>query len=81
MDRIESELDGDSYLVGDAFSVADLAGAALFTPLLRPPRRPFTPQRAPLETLRELEEELMARAGGEWVFEMYRRHRGAYLGA
>ena len=25
----------------------------------------------------ELREELMARPGGEWVNEMYRRHRGA----
>ena len=43
MDRLEAELDGGDHLVGDAFSVADLTAAALFTPLIRPPERPFMP--------------------------------------
>ena len=44
MDRLEAELDGGEYLVGDSFSVADLAAAALFTPIVRPPERPFLPE-------------------------------------
>ena len=36
MDRLESELDGREYLVGDGFTVADLTAAALFFPLVRP---------------------------------------------
>ena len=43
MDRLEAELDGREYLAGDTFSVADLTAAALFTPLIRPPERPFMP--------------------------------------
>jgi glutathione S-transferase len=75
MDRLESELQPSGHLVGDAFTVADLTGAALFTPLLAPPGRPFLPPRvaAPLQELRD---ELTARPGGAWVHETYARHRG-----
>lgn len=76
MDRLEAELGASDYLVGDAFTVADLAGAALFTPLIAPPRRPYAPTKlAP--TLQEARDELEARRGGRWVHEMYARHRGA----
>ena len=49
MDRLESELQPSGYLAGEEFSVADLTGAALFTPLLAPPsaptsRPPWSPQ-------------------------------------
>lgn len=74
-DRIERELQPSGYLVGDRFSVADLAGAALFTPLLAPPERPFAPPVAPV-ALVALRQELEGRAAGRWVFDMYARHRG-----
>jgi glutathione S-transferase len=75
MDRLEAELQASEYLVGDGFTVADLTAAALFTPLLAPPQRPYAPPTlaGPLLTLRA---ELSARAGGTWVEQMYRRHRG-----
>lgn len=80
MDRLEAELDGREYLVGDSFSVADLTAAALFTPLVAPPERPFAPkQMAP--ALMDARAELEARPGGRWVFEMYARHRGAPVAA
>jgi glutathione S-transferase len=75
MDRVESELGGRDYLVGDRFSVADLAAAALFTPLVSPPERPFSPELVP--SLQEICAELEARPGGAFVTEMYARHRGA----
>jgi glutathione S-transferase len=75
-DRLERELQPSGYLVGDAFSVADLAGAALFTPLLAPPERPYVPGVAP-PAVAELREELGQREAGRWVFEMYARHRPA----
>jgi glutathione S-transferase len=80
MDRLEAELAGNDYLVGDAFTVADLTGAALFTPLLAPAERRWAPKRlAPI--LMAAREELDARPGGRWVHEMYARHRGAAVTA
>jgi glutathione S-transferase len=75
MDRLESELQPSGYLVGDRFSVADLTAAALFTPLLMPPQRPYAPPTMAPPVL-EFREELSARPGGEWMTEMYARHRG-----
>jgi glutathione S-transferase len=74
-DRVESELQPSGYLVGDGFSVADLAGAALFTPLLEPAGRPHLPAVAPA-AVAALRDELDAREAGRWVHEMYARHRG-----
>jgi glutathione S-transferase len=75
MDRIEREVAPSGYMVGDAFSVADLTAAALFTPLIVPPERQYPPLRlAP--AMAELREEMAARDGGQWVYEMFRRHRG-----
>jgi len=75
--RLEKELDGGDYLVGDAFSVADLTAAALFTPIIRPPERPFLPE-SMVPAVQQFGDELMAQPGGEWILEIYRRHRGAY---
>lgn len=74
MDRIEAELQPSGYLVGDWFSVADLAAAALFTPLIAPPYRPYLPATFPA-ALQPLREELTARRGGRWIHEMYEHHR------
>ena len=79
MDRVERELGPSGYLVGDRFSVADLAGASLFTPLLSPPGRPHAPPT--VASLQDFHDELLARPGGEWVYEMYARHRGAWVPA
>ena len=76
MDRLEAELQPGGYLVGDGFTVADLTAAALFTPALAPPERPYAPRTIARPVL-ELRDELSSRPGGEWVAEMYRRHRGA----
>ena len=75
MDRVEAELQPSGYLAGDGFSVADLTAAALFTPVIAPPERPYAPRTmtAPILALRE---ELLSRPGGDWVTEMYARHRG-----
>jgi glutathione S-transferase len=74
MDRIEAELQPSGYLVGDRFSVADLTAAALFTPLIAPPYRPYLPATFPA-ALQPLREELTARPGGRWIHTMYERHR------
>ncbi len=75
MDRLEAELQPSGYLAGDRFSVADLAAAALFTPVIAPPERPYAPAWA-TPPVQELRDELTARPGGQWVHEMYARHRG-----
>lgn len=75
MDRLESELQPSGYLVGDRFSVADLTAAALFTPALCPPERPYAPLSTP-PAMQQLRTELEARPGGAWVADMYARHRG-----
>jgi glutathione S-transferase len=74
MDRLEEELGDGDYLVGDAFSVADLTAATLFTPLICPPEREYAPSACAAEIL-ELREELLARPGGAWVTDMFARHR------
>ena len=74
MDRVEAELRPSGYLVGDSFSVADLAGAALFTPLLAPAGREYQPATM-ADPVLELRAELDARPGGRWVHEMFARHR------
>ena len=77
MSRLESEIGSNVYLAGDAFSVADLTAAALFTPLIQPPERPYPPGAEFPEPLRRFCDELAEMRGSEWVLEMYRRHRGA----
>jgi glutathione S-transferase len=74
LDRIEAERDGGDYLVGDAFTVADLAGAALLYPLVWPPEfqyeLPDPPRSAFLDSVRE-------HPARQWISETWRRHRGS----
>jgi glutathione S-transferase len=74
--RIESELQPSGYLVGDAFSVADLTAAALLAPLLHADEFPYRlpPLLPPLAAWRA---SVAERPGFQWAAEMYRRHRGA----
>ena len=79
MDRLESELGDGAYLVGDSFSVADLTAAALSTPLLAPPGRPWAPELVP--ALRPFREEIEERPAGRFVERMYEQHRGVPVAA
>ena len=76
MDRIEAEVGPSGYLVGDAFTIADLTAAALATPFIRPPERQYLSPQPPPEPLRSFCEQLEARPAGRWVREIFRRHRG-----
>ena len=77
MDRVEAELGGSDYLVGELFSVADLSGAALLAPVVAPPGFGYgLPARWP-QGWEEFRDELRGRQAWLWVEEMYRRHRGA----
>jgi glutathione S-transferase len=75
LDFVAKETQATGYLVGDAFSVADLTAAALLAPLVQPEhpdmRRP--------EPIPPRVQEFLARwashPGTAWVLEQYRRHR------
>jgi glutathione S-transferase len=76
LDRIEAERDGRAYLVGDAFSVADLTAAALLSPLLQPAEIQY-----PIEVelpgyAREYRDQMLRHPAFDWAREIYRRHRG-----
>jgi glutathione S-transferase len=76
LDRLEAELDsgGGEYLVGEAFSVADLTAASLLYPIVNPPEGPrIIPDGNP--ALEDFFGPLRERQGGRWVSEMFARHR------
>jgi glutathione S-transferase len=75
LDRVEAELDGGEYLVGDSFSVADLSAAALFYPIVMPKGGPMPHDLALPERLEAFRRPLRERPGYRWVETMYERHR------
>ena len=74
LDRLEAELDGRDYLVGEAFSVADLTAAALMYPLILPPEGPQVVSRPPVG-MQAFLDSVAERPGIQWVLQTYRRHR------
>ncbi len=77
LERIEAELEaGDGvHLVGERFSVADLAGAALFFPVVVPEGGPLPPDMPQPPDFDRFREEIAGRPGYVWVEETYRRYR------
>jgi glutathione S-transferase len=75
MERIERDLRPSGYLVGDRFTVADLAAASLLYPVVRPPEFPYPTVTNPPGEAGEFLEGLARRPAGRWVSEMYARHR------
>ena len=73
LERLEAELDGADFLVGDQFSVADLTSAALFYPLVLPSEGPWQPVRT--AAFLELQDSVRDRPGFRWVEETFRRYR------
>jgi len=74
LDRIEQELGSADYLVGEAFSVADLTAASLLYPIVAPPEGP-TGEEGLSKGLRRFREPLVERGAFRWVAEMFARHR------
>src|SRR5438128_2030362 len=77
LDRIAAELQPSGYLVGDAFSVADLTAAALFAPLVMPRELQYRLPDPPPPVLVGYRSALGGHPAYRWVTDMYRRHRGA----
>lgn len=75
LDRLEAELGDGEYLVGDAFTVADLTAASLFYPLVLPPEGPLPADQPAAAGFERFREPLKERRGFKWVAEMFRRHR------
>lgn len=76
LDRIEQERQGREYLVGDAFTVADLTAAALLSPLLQPPEIQY-PLRITLPPyLQDYRATLLRHPATQWATGIYRSHRG-----
>ncbi len=76
LDRIEEERQGRAYLVGDAFTVADLTAAAMLSPLAQPPEIQY-PLRVELPPyLQEYRDAVMRHPAARWALGVYRRHRG-----
>jgi glutathione S-transferase len=76
LDRVASTAGGDGYLVGDAFSVADLTAASLLSPAVFPKEspQPVIEPRSPV-VVRWLGR-FAGHPGTRWVEAMFRRHRG-----
>lgn len=73
-DRLERELDGREYLVGDGFTVADLTAASLFYPLVLPPEGPqILTELSP--GFAEFVTPLEPRPGYEYIARMFAEHR------
>ena len=76
LDRIEQERQGHAYLVGDAFTVADLTAAALLGVLLQPPEIQY-PLRVELPPyLQDYRASLLRHPAMQWAADIYRLHRG-----
>jgi glutathione S-transferase len=75
--RFQAELQPSGYLVGDGFTVADLALAALVAPAVAPEQFPYPqPQRGhPL--LASLHDALVEYGVLDWTRDIYARHRCA----
>jgi glutathione S-transferase len=74
LERLEAELDGGEFLVGNRFTIADLTAAALFYPLVLPPEGPWQPVRT--AAFEEFQSSVRDRPGFRWVEDTFRRHRG-----
>jgi len=76
MDRLEKELRPSGYLAGDRFTVADLAAAALLSPLVRPPEFPYKGAVPLPEPLKKIRDSLSTHRAFRWTLQTYREHRG-----
>ena len=75
LDRIAAELQPSGYLVGGAFTVADLTAAALLSPVLMPPEFPY-PLINPPASAANYRASIAGHSAFQWASDIYRRHRG-----
>ena len=77
-DEVEARIGPSGYLVGDAFTVADLTAASILGLVVVPPEFPYIklPPDERSEQSRRFRDSLRNRPGFRWVEEIYARHRG-----
>jgi glutathione S-transferase len=75
--HLEAEIGASGYLVGDTFTIADLAAAAVMTAIIRPPQFSYPLPEPWPDELTHLRDAYAPRPGFKWVCEIYARHRGA----
>lgn len=76
LDRIEQERRGRTYLVGDAFTIADLTAAAMLSPLLQPTEIQYPHGLELPGYLRDYRAELLKHPATQWAASIYQLHRG-----
>jgi len=76
LERIEETRQGRAYLVGDAFTVADLTAAALLSPILQPPEIQYPLRVTWPPSLEEYRAAVLEHPAARWAMEIYREHRG-----
>ena len=75
LEFVTKEAGPDGYLVGDSFSVADLAAAALLAPAANPPDSTMTRPEPMPPSVSQWTALWVDHPGTQWVHDMYRRHR------
>ncbi|HSP99476.1 MAG TPA: glutathione binding-like protein [Candidatus Dormibacteraeota bacterium] len=65
----------NGYLVGDRFTIADLAAAAILSPAVQPAEFPYPAPQPLSPTFRRFLDRWADHPGAAWVRDMYRRHR------
>jgi glutathione S-transferase len=77
-DKLEADVGPSGYLVGEAFSVADLTAASILGLIVVPPAFPYIklPPDERTAEFRHFRHSLMERPGFKWVEDIYARHRG-----
>ena len=76
LDFVAANAAATGYLVGDGFSVADLAAAAILGPTVLPPEFPYLPPQPYAAVLATWLARWSDHPGASWVRDIYRRHRG-----
>ncbi|MGH7789257.1 MAG: glutathione S-transferase family protein [Candidatus Binatia bacterium] len=76
LDLVATQAGRDGYLVGGAFSVADLTAAALLGPAVLPPQYPYRPPEPYAPALTAFVARFADHPGAAWVRTTYARHRG-----
>jgi glutathione S-transferase len=76
LDRIEQERQGRAYLIGEAFTVADLSAAALLGALLQPSEIQYPLQVELPPYLQDYRATLLRHPAAQWAAGIYRLHRG-----